>query len=119
MPGACGTGDGNEGEPNGARETTTTTSAQVPEAATTADVEVRDGEVVGGVERIEVDVGERVVIRVTADVDDEVHVHGYDLFEDVAAGTTATIEFVTDIPGVFEIELEGRGLTVAQLVVSG
>ena len=47
-----------------------------------------------------------VVITVTSDVADEVHVHGYDLMADVAPGAPATIRFTADAPGRFEIELE-------------
>jgi len=55
---------------------------------------------------------------VTADVVDEVHVHGYDLFADVAPGAPATINFVADIPGVWEVELEGAGALLVELEVS-
>ncbi len=47
-----------------------------------------------------------MTIRVTSDVADEVHVHGYDRTVPVAAGQTAEVTFVASIPGVFEVELE-------------
>ncbi|MBA2384839.1 MAG: hypothetical protein H0V68_09300 [Actinobacteria bacterium] len=53
----------------------------------------------------------------TSDVADEVHVHGYDVHADVARGQPATIEFTADVPGRFEIELEERGLQIAELEV--
>ena len=62
--------------------------------------------------------GESVTLKVTSDVADHVHVHGYDLFTDVAAGDPVTIEFSADIPGVFEVELEDSGLLLLELEVS-
>lgn len=93
-------------------------SGEAIEAAGVVDVEVTDGEVAGGAQRIEVDLGTDVVVTVTADVAEEVHVHTYDLFADVAPGQVAEIVFVADVPGVHEIELEGSGLLLAQLEVS-
>ena len=61
--------------------------------------------------------GRDVVITVTSDVADEVHVHGYDLMADVAPGAPATIRFTADAPGRFEIELENTGVQIAELEV--
>jgi hypothetical protein len=71
----------------------------------------------GGVVRESTDKGDRVVVLVTSDVADEVHVHGYDVTADVAPGEDATLELVADIEGIFEIELEERALLIAKLEV--
>lgn len=55
---------------------------------------------------VDVKLGERVRLQVTADTQDEVHVHAYDEKAPVAAGRPAYLEFVADIPGSFEVELE-------------
>ena len=47
-----------------------------------------------------------VTIRVTSDVADEVHVHGYDKTFPVAANSRGETTFVANIPGVFEVEFE-------------
>ena len=107
----------------------TTTTTQAPPAAETtttsigtADREIRvtvvDGEVVGGSQRVSLRVGESVRLEVTADVADDVHVHGYDLFVAIAPPDPAVLVFDADIPGVFEIELEDAGLTLVELEVS-
>ncbi|MEM9036940.1 MAG: hypothetical protein AAGA99_20275 [Actinomycetota bacterium] len=93
-------------------------SGEAIEAAGVVDVEVAGGEVVGGVQRVEVGLGTEVVLTVNADLSEEVHVHTYDLFADVAPGETAEIVFTADVPGVHEIELEGSGLLLVQLEVS-
>ena len=71
-----------------------------------------------GIERASVDEGEQVVLVVRSDVADEVHVHGYDISRDVAAGGTARIRFRATIPGRFEVELEERGVQIAELTVN-
>ena len=76
------------------------------------------GESVNGPGQVKVSMGTKVEIRVTADVDDEVHVHGYDLMQDVRPEAAAAIDFDATIPGIFEVELESRGLLLFQLEVT-
>ena len=109
----------------GAIETTTTTAptTTTTAAATTTtapaggiDVAVSNGEVqVTGA--VSVPVGEEVALRVTSDVADQVHVHGYDLMADVAPDAPAELTFVADVPGIFEVELESAGLLLLRLEV--
>ena len=105
-----------------------TTSEQVtteaPPPTTTAAPEtveinyvVVGGQPQGGIARDSVAQGRNVVITVTSDVADEVHLHGYDLSADVAPGAPATIRFTADAPGRFEIELENSGVQIAELEV--
>ena len=109
---------------------TTTTEAppattEAPPATTTEagpapvqlDVVVVGGQPKGGIVRESVDLDSAVVLTVTSDVADEVHVHGYDLMADVAPGAPATIRFTADAPGRFEIELENTGVQIAELEV--
>lgn len=104
-----------------AGEDTTTGDAERDEveADVEATIAVEGGQVRGGVQRIEAAVHDLVTLTVTSDVADEVHVHGYDLTEPVAPGEPMTRTFQADIPGVFEIELEDRGLKLADLEVGG
>ena len=82
------------------------------------DVSVAGGSVTGPGSRVEAALGEDLVIRVTSDVADEVHVHGYDERAEVPAGGTVEIPFTADIPGGFEVELEGTGQLLFQLRVA-
>jgi len=93
---------------------TTTEAAPAP---VQVDVVVVGGEPQGGIVRESVDLDSAVVLTVTSDVADEVHVHGYDLMADVAPGAPATIRFTADAPGRFEIELENTGVQIAELEV--
>ncbi len=99
-------------------ESTTTTSTEPEvEKPTVVRVVVVNGAPKGGIVRRSVDKGDRVVIVVKSDVADEVHLHGYDISRDVAAGGTVRIAFRATIPGRFEIELEERGVQIADLTV--
>ena len=119
-------GDDNEAASTTTVVTTTApTTTEAPPATTTeaapapaqVDVVVVGGEPQGGIVRESVDLDSEVVVTVTSDVADEVHVHGYDLMADVAPGAPATIRFTADAPGRFEIELEDTGVQIAELEV--
>ena len=75
------------------------------------------GEVEGG-GRQSVALGETVTIRVTSDVDDHIHLHGYDVMVDVTAGEPAVLTFEATIPGVFEVELEDSRIQLLELEIS-
>ena len=98
--------------------TTTTTETTTPvEQPTVVRVRVVGGVPKGGIVRKTVKKGDRVVLVVTSDVADHVHLHGYDIMRDVAAGGTARIRFRATVPGRFEVELEDRGVQIADLTV--
>jgi len=99
---------------------TTATNATPPPAnpSKTIRIVVKNGKVVGGLNKTTVDKNTNVTVIVSADVSDEVHVHGYDLMKDVAPGAPAKITFVANIPGRFEMELENRGLQISDFEVS-
>ena len=92
--------------------------ADVADATQTVTVDVVDGDPVGGVQRVQVDVGSVVALMVTSDIAEEVHVHGYDILRAVSDGHPAHFAFNADIPGVFEVEFEGSGRLLLQLQVS-
>jgi hypothetical protein len=103
--------------PTTTKTTTQTTTTPEPEQPTVVRVRVVGGVPKGGIVRKTVKKGDSVVIDVTSDVADHVHVHGYDIMRNVAAGGTARIRFRATLPGRFEIELEDRGVQIADLTV--
>ena len=88
-----------------------------PPAVTRVSVVVRGGEVRGGVLRVSVPKGRRIVLVVRADVADHVHVHGYDRFRDIAPGAPARLRFRANLTGRFEVELEDRHVQIAEIEV--
>jgi hypothetical protein len=97
--------------------TETTTTDTTPPQPTVIRIAVVNGAPKGGIVRESVDKGDRVVLVVTSDVADEIHLHGYDKSRDVAAGGTVRLPFRATIPGRFEVELESRGVQIADISV--
>lgn len=101
-----------------------TTSTTVAETTTTEVSDpytfeiVIDGSNVTGGGRLSVPVGETVTLRITSDVADEVHIHGYDLYVDLEPGVATEVSFPADIPGTVEIETHNGQLEIASLEAS-
>jgi hypothetical protein len=92
-------------------------SSPPPPAVTRVSIVVRGGSVAGGIRRVTIRKGRRVVLVVRADVEDEVHLHGYDRSADIAPGSPVRLEFRANLVGRFEVELEDRKLQIAELEV--
>jgi hypothetical protein len=114
------------GEP---ADSATTTSTSAPASATGSssvsaaveqriEVTVAGGKASGDTGRVQVAVGTPVSLVVTSDVADQVHVHGYDIEQELAPGEPATLQFDATIPGVFEVELHEAGTVLLRLQVS-
>ena len=86
-------------------------------AETIIDLTVTKGVPSPDVGQVAVPMGNTVRLIVTADVADEVHVHGYELTLDLAAGVPAELTFVADVPGIFEVELHEGGQLLCELRV--
>jgi hypothetical protein len=111
---AAGCGDA---EPSGGSSPTPPATSAAPPGATgtptpeptepapTARFEVAKGKVVSGPRTVEVAVGTEVIIEVVADMNDELHVHGYDKEVEVEPGQPGRVAFTADVAGVFEVEL--------------
>jgi hypothetical protein len=105
------------GDDGGGTSAPTTTSGPIDTTgATTIEVGYAGGSITGGGKR-SASLGKSVVIKVTSDVADEIHLHGYDKTAAVAPGTPATISIVADKPGIFEVELHKKGLKLFELEV--
>jgi hypothetical protein len=122
---AGGSGD-DEQEATRAQATATPTETAAPDATATATETPEPTPTPkpqpplvtrGKVTKLRFEQGDTVKFRVRVDVADHVHVHGYDLMQDVAPGKTITFSFPAEITGIFEIELEDRAEEIAQLRV--
>ena len=71
----------------------------------------------GKVRTLSFDEGDTIRFRVRSDTAEEIHVHGYDITKEVAAGKTATVSFKASITGIFEVEFHGSGTPIGELKV--
>lgn len=109
-------------EPSTAAQATTTapttgTETKPKPKPTRITIRVVGGRPQGGIARPSLKKNSRVVLIVRSDIADEVHLHGYDISRPVTAGGRARLAFVAKIPGRFELELEERGIQLAELTV--
>lgn len=125
----CGGDDGGEQAASATVTTVAATSTTEPSstsgaptttagfAGTVIEAKVTGSTVETASRRVRIDLGEKVRIRVEADRNEEVHLHGYDLSREVAPGRPAVLDFTADAPGVFEVELEQARLKLFELQV--
>jgi plastocyanin len=102
--------------------TETQTEAPAPPKPEATKIDIRGGEVAGGPAEIRVKNGDTVVIIVSADAPDDIHLHGYDIEKKVEPGKPATFRFKANLEGEFEIESHvaedaGRDPVLGTLVV--
>lgn len=114
-------------KPDGSPEpaaTATATPAPPPPAATAVpigprlfQVELKDNRIASGPTVLKVSQGDEVLLRVTADKADELHLHGYDLQLALKPGVPAELRFVASRSGRFEYELHHAHAEVGALEV--
>jgi len=81
-------------------------------------IEIEGGEPVGGVQELEFTAGGEIRIRIVSDVTDELHLHAYDEYVDVEAGTpTDLVVDDADIEGTVELESHTTGTLFAEISV--
>jgi plastocyanin len=102
--------------------TETQAGAPAPPKPEVNRIQIRGGEVVGGPAEIKVKNGDTVLIVVSADAPDDIHLHGYDIEKPVEPGQPARFRFKANLEGEFEIESHvaedaGRNPLLATLIV--
>jgi FtsP/CotA-like multicopper oxidase with cupredoxin domain len=85
-------------------DTETETQPEEPADPPVARISVKGGVIAGDAKSIEVAKGDTVRIVVSSDVEDEIHLHGYDIEKEAAPGKPARFEFKADVEGAFELE---------------
>ena len=69
------------------------------------EIMIRHGQLVSGPAVIQVHKGDDVIVRLTSDTSDELHLHGYDLHVNTRPGETTTLQFSATRTGRFGYEL--------------
>lgn len=103
-------------------ESTSVDTAEPTSAAAdvSLNVTVSDGKVTSDQDRVTLTDGQTLAITVTSDVDDELHVHGFDKEAELSAGVPTTLEVTVDSsigPGIYEVETHESDLLLFQIEV--
>jgi hypothetical protein len=93
-------------------------ASQSAAADVTVTVTIAGGRVTPSGAGVRVDRGQTVQVSAVSDVEESLHIHGYDKTLAVTPGQPAGVTFVADQSGVFEIETHQSGKLVAKLIVS-
>ncbi|NEA30968.1 cupredoxin domain-containing protein [Streptomyces sp. SID13031] len=88
------------------------------QADVTVNVTVANGKVNPSGSSIKVKAGQTVLITAISDTDEELHIHGYDKELELKPGKPASVKFLANMKGTFEVETHKSGKLVAKLVVS-
>ncbi len=94
-----------------------TTSAQSATAAKIFDLVVKNRKLASGPEVLKVTEGDEVIINITSDETEELHLHGYDKSVDLEASKAAQLQFMTNLTGRFPYELEKSKTEIGALEV--
>jgi hypothetical protein len=95
-------------------ETTPTTPAGQAKVIT---IRVVDGQPQGGIQRPTIDQGDKVVLVVRTDSGEAVHLHGYNIEQEIVPGKPLRLPFTANIAGRFEVELHPTDTLLAVLEV--
>ena len=79
-------------------------TAPAPPKPEATKIDIRGGKLVGEPAEIHAKNGDTVVIVVSADAPDDIHLHGYDIEKKVEPGKPVTFRFKANLEGEFEIE---------------
>ncbi|MDD7921260.1 hypothetical protein [Actinomycetospora callitridis] len=69
-------------------------------------------------DQVEVGRGSTVLLAVSTDVADEIHLHGYERVAPTNPGDRAVLQFTADRSGVYTAELERSGVRLLEVTVS-
>jgi hypothetical protein len=94
-----------------------TAAAPAPSAEQRVELVVAGERLVSGPQVVTVTEGTALVLRVTSDARDELHLHGYDLTLPLAKGVAGELRLVADRSGRFEYELHHGHRTLGVLEV--
>ncbi len=94
-----------------------TSSASTQEGTKTFELVIKGKKLVSGPETIQVKEGDNVIIKITADEDEEFHLHGYDKSVDLQKDVPAELSFTANLTGRFAYELEKSKVKIGALEV--
>jgi hypothetical protein len=111
---------GSAGTP-AASPTTSPAETPLPQPSSTVrviEISLKNGKATPNGDRVSLEKGTILRLKISSDHADEVHVHGYDVEIPVKAGAGVSKDITLDEVGRFEIESHEPSLTILQLLVS-
>ena len=93
------------------------TAPSTPAEPRAVSITMADGSVTPSGERVDLALGQTLVLTITSDHDDQVHVHGFDTTIDVPAGTTVVTDIVADRVGRYEVESHEPAMIILVLQI--
>lgn len=79
---------------------------------------VKSGQIISGQQTVKVTEGEQVVLKVTTDSADELHLHGYEKFIELEKDIPGELRFTANLTGRYVFELERTEVEIGALEVS-
>ena len=89
-----------------------------PPAIRIIEVAYTGGKVVTADSRVQTTLGEKIILRISSDVAEQIHVHGYDVYADVPAGGSVDVALTMTLSGGYQVELHEAGRPLLQLRTS-
>lgn len=94
-----------------------TSEPEAPPAPLELTIRITADKVEPSGEQFDVKKGQQVKVTATSDHADELHVHGYDIAEQIGPDQPVTVEFTADKVGRFEVESHHPARIIALLNV--
>ncbi len=114
----CGGSGGQDATGPSAGTAPSLTDAQAAPQRLVIDVTIKDGEVTPTNAQFRSAVKQPIVLRVSSDSTDELHVHSTPEHSfDVSAGPGQSFQFTVDVPGRVDVELHRLNKTLATIQV--
>lgn len=120
---ACGgSQDGGEAAPPSPSASTISpsemTDQQRPADRLTIDISIANGEVTPTNKQVRAELNQPIVLKVTSDTEDELHVHSVPEHTfAVKPGAAQSFQFSVTVPGRVDVELHDAGQTIATIAV--
>ena len=91
---------------------------QAPPTRLTIDVDIKGGNVTPTNQQLQAGLKEQIIIRVTSDAADELHVHSTPEHKfNIDAKPMQMFQFTVDVPGKVDVELHHLDKTIATITV--
>lgn len=108
--------------PSDTQKTSSTNSATQSAAILTPtlksfDLVIKENKLLSGSAVLQVKEGEDVIIKISGDKAEELHLHGYDISVEFEPGKTAELKFTAALTGRFTLELEKAKIDIGVLEV--